>query len=411
MERKTIQYAGKDLEVIIPDEEWMREKYSQFRAMFFSDGFMPESIRLNIDNSLKHSWGVAEYWDSKMGDSGMFTVEKSRIRIPPEYVSRNSPSMMWLYNGTYPIDQHPMVGIKVRATKWLPEEVYENTMVHEMCHVFCYLNGLWTGGNGHDGYFMVLSKKIGEASGGKYKVLSKVSDEEHNLCSDINDHGFVATIQLNGSIPYAFRDTGIRPVSMKSAVNPSPKKKKAKEKPKVEPHMLFYWFEDEMDAKAFISNAIRSVGSLFGKKPTGVWAQDGKACLPKVIKACIFKTDVNSIKNRANKPLVNWIRERCVSPENGVPLSINNTRLANWSEIMIHIKALINTGALIPYKYVNAISESADLSEERRMSLVVEGMMDSIRGFWKKLMHDIKEVMASLRREHVVRTEHGWEVA
>lgn len=361
---------------------------------------------LKINNRLKHCWGKAGWWRSKHGDTEKVNSWGSAKPVPAQYVTKEMQFPVWKWNGTYSQEDCPRTTIHLRATKWLPEVLYENTLIHEMCHIYCYLNGLWAGEGGHDGWFRMISEKIKTATNGKYEILARVSDDASELCRDINDPpGFSVALKLNGTVSYSFRSVVPK---MATNIGRRPQRHDGKE-----PNVLFFWFEDEESAKQFIVNAFNDPSSVFGARNSIVWGPKG-AEHARFELANLMSSDSSFIQDQRKKGWPGWIKRHSIMVENGVPESLTNQKLFGSYKIMRVYKALRAAKALNLIKWVEnrSIGEAVEKSDGKNLELVFEGVLtNALRSIWDALKRDIEEIKRSLNFSKIIETEQGWEIA
>lgn len=285
----------------------------------------------------------------------------------------------------------------------MPEYLYENTLIHEMCHVYCYLNGLWAGHQGHDGWFLMVAEKIKAASEGKYEILARVSDEASTLCREINDPpGIVVGLKLNGTVPYAFRSPRITRAT--NAITSRFNSQK-------ETNGLFLWFSDEQEAKAFVVKAFSDPTAVFGNRKPVVYGDSGPD-YAKFVLATFMKSDAAEINDPRKKGWPGWIKKRAIAVEGGTVEPITNQKLFGSYKIKAAMPQLSKAGAAKSMYWVkNTLVESVNGEDNKNLETVFEGvLMNAVRSFWEMLKKDIAEVKRSLLSGGVMETEDGWEV-
>lgn len=205
--RKTAVVDNRPTDVILPDSEWMAEKYREFSSRFFSIHKVPDVdsgiIGLSISGRMKRSWGMAYFYGSRCGGACKCKVEEAPSP-KPSHVGRNVPGFVWIRGRSV---GEPRMAIRMSGKSFLPERVWEGVLVHEMVHIACYWNGLWTG-EGHDGWFVDISDEIRDASGGEFDIQRFIGREEMLARDDIEaesyvpgeDYGFAveARLGMNG---------------------------------------------------------------------------------------------------------------------------------------------------------------------------------------------------------------------
>lgn len=188
MERRKVQIDGVEIEVIRPDRIWLQENYELFLSEFFAGGRMPDYIDLLTSTRLRGTWGWAGWrgtykWRYAFDrDDGVNGLESEEMGWHPglngSYVHRNSKGKILL------APERAKYHIKLKNVDWLPEYIYEDTLIHEMCHIFCYYNKLWAG-EGHDGYFLRLAEYIKRKSNGKYNITRYVKKEFGSMADKV----------------------------------------------------------------------------------------------------------------------------------------------------------------------------------------------------------------------------------
>lgn len=205
MERQTVTVKGKPLEVVKIDVAWMEENYELFRQEYFSNLDMPpvEDMRFKVEvGRHKNWWGYAQYngpsWIRIRAGEVYHPGSGENInRVTPEamramgfesdtlerkYVARNVQSWVPSYPARY-----SSFTIALNNEDFLPEVLFEGTLVHEMVHIATMRNRLWDGGksNAHDGWFKKIGEYITRASGGRYEIQRYVTKSEASMKTDI----------------------------------------------------------------------------------------------------------------------------------------------------------------------------------------------------------------------------------
>lgn len=174
--RRTAMVDGRPVEVFLPDEEWLAEKYEECSHRFFTRWKVPDISSGNIlirivDEPIRGSaWGNAHFHCSECG--GVFYCTVNEAPTPrPSHVEADSKGFVWFKSRSR---GEPVSTVNIATCVPLPETVWINVLVHEMVHVACHWNGLWTGSDGHGGWFLDIADEIRESSGGSVDITPKV---------------------------------------------------------------------------------------------------------------------------------------------------------------------------------------------------------------------------------------------
>ena len=156
MERRTVEYNGKQIEVIFPDREWFVRKYEELASTVFSGlsrNVPPVSeVNIVIDNRMKYAAGKAGYTFSFSSHSSFRRKQGFNM-----------------YN---------KFTIAMKARWMLPEWSYTNTLCHEMLHIALFNNGEICG---HEGPFLTAAKEIIDRTEGKINIQEFISEEESKI--------------------------------------------------------------------------------------------------------------------------------------------------------------------------------------------------------------------------------------
>lgn len=139
---------------MVPTKQWMQTKYNQFNQELF-DGFLPPCRLMTKKLAPKHL--------------GMYSTNSV---YPKEPVTREN-----IYDIARPT-------IYLTTAYSAPEEDWENTLIHEMCHYYTQFDKEGNArkidkeNKGHGADFMNAAKMVSDRSGGKYTIQRIATSEQ-----------------------------------------------------------------------------------------------------------------------------------------------------------------------------------------------------------------------------------------
>lgn len=141
---------------MVPDRQWMQTKYNQFNQELF-DGFLPPCRLIAKKLGPKHL--------------GMYSTISANPDFP---VTREN-----IYDVARPT-------IYLTTAYSAPEEDWENTLIHEMCHYYTQFDEEGNArridkeNKGHGADFINAAKMVSDKSGGKY-TIQRIATAEQSL--------------------------------------------------------------------------------------------------------------------------------------------------------------------------------------------------------------------------------------
>ena len=305
-----------------PDENWLRENYELFLSEYFSGGRMPANITLLTSTRLRGTWGWAGWrgayrwrraYDTEDGVNGLESKEMGwGPGLDGSHIHRNSKGQVLI------APENASYTIKIKNVDFLPECIYEDTLIHEMCHIFCYCNKLWTG-EGHDGYFLRLSEYIKRKSNGNYDITRYVKKEHQEMADKVSralGAGSPAAPDGERGAARSF----IVAVTLGDVVFD----------PDTDAATSTLWFNAGTSLDAAKALAMRMSGG--GLRPM-FNAYD--------YEMYISDTDVDGAAVYATGE--EWIRRRCSSPRN---CRVTSRTVRNWEILTRSINRLLSNGAI-----------------------------------------------------------------
>jgi len=139
---------------MVPTKQWMQAKYNQFNQELF-DGFLPNCRLIAKKLAPKHL--------------GMYSTIPANSNFP---VTREN-----IYDVARPT-------IYLTTVYSAPEEDWENTLIHEMCHYYTQFDEEGNArkidkeNKGHGADFMNAAKLVSDKSGGKYTIQHITTAEQ-----------------------------------------------------------------------------------------------------------------------------------------------------------------------------------------------------------------------------------------
>ena len=139
---------------MVPTKQWMQTKYNQFNQEIF-DGFLPPCRLIAKKLGAKHL--------------GMYSTISANPDFP---VTREN-----IYDVARPT-------IYLTTAYSAPEEDWENTLIHEMCHYYTQFDEEGNArkinkeNKGHGADFMNAAKMVSNKSGGKYTIQRIATAEQ-----------------------------------------------------------------------------------------------------------------------------------------------------------------------------------------------------------------------------------------
>ncbi len=352
MQRKIVNVNGKDLEAVIVDPAWMRQKYEQFRGMFFSTVRMPDvgDISLEVSTRMKRAWGRA-WWKDFVNRSTRQRAQYDQNRdvISDETKDAWGMKQKWL-EGEYvrrnikcKIPNNPdtlKCRIQLNTREFLPEVVYEGVLVHEMVHVCCYCNRMWTG-EGHDGWFRKIGDYITNASDGKYKIERYVSQDDIDIRDMIRDgvtsasdkDGWVIRLHLDKPIDYHTRTKWFRTKSM------------------------WYWISNVNQINGFLAKASMNPDKFLNVNSLN-FVDLG------INSATIYEAIRSNISDPRKQNWVQYVRDRCLEGNPAGNPPFNDNIIAKWNRLDGCDRFLEEAGALKKRETVTDLFKGAEVAKE-----------------------------------------------
>lgn len=139
---------------MVPTKQWMEQKYNQFNQELF-DGFLPNCRLIAKKLGPKH---LGMYSTNSVYPNGPVTREN-------------------IYDVAKPT-------IYLSTAYSAPEEDWENTLIHEMCHYYTQFDKEGNArkidkeNKGHGADFMNAAKMVSDRSGGKYTIQRIATSEQ-----------------------------------------------------------------------------------------------------------------------------------------------------------------------------------------------------------------------------------------
>lgn len=141
-----------------PDSDWIQQKYDEFNRRYFNG-------RLNSC--------VLECRPCGSKFLGYFTIQGDNIKY-----EKSSRRMFWTHfdNSRVYVDYDSFVGICdpliVLNTNYdAPESSWENTLIHEMCHYYTYMEG-YVPKQGHGREFKDIARKLYDKTNGEIVITT-----------------------------------------------------------------------------------------------------------------------------------------------------------------------------------------------------------------------------------------------
>lgn len=161
-------------EKFTPTIEWMQEHYDKFNSLYFKNVLPHCEMKVFTTGSGSQGktlgyfgFGVSVYVERdsrKMFVKNRFSLSNEKIYVKD--ITEVKPYIQ--LNGNY------------KAT----EDAWSNTLIHEMCHYYTYLNG-YVPRQSHGTEFYAIGSKVCNLSQGKY-VITRVANSEEMKNYELN---------------------------------------------------------------------------------------------------------------------------------------------------------------------------------------------------------------------------------
>ena len=167
-----MEYNNTNNEMFYPSTEWMKEKYGIFNKELF-DGKLGDC-----------DFGfITTGRGSQGGRLGEFRLQGKSLKAN-RYTRRMFKVQNNIYGYTENIDinkdnfyQICQPIIKLNSHYKATEEAWENTLVHEMCHYYTYMNGICPK-QGHGPEFRSIASYVSSNSNGRFTIQRLATAEE-----------------------------------------------------------------------------------------------------------------------------------------------------------------------------------------------------------------------------------------
>lgn len=346
MERQTVTIDGQEIEAVKVDEEWIRQKYDEFRSTYFSNWVMPSSdkISFQVGSKMLKTFGMFKYRFPN-GTLKRVYPEEAPVATPSEFISRRIKSRVWFGKG-----EPVRLVIRLKTSDFMPEAIYENVLIHEMTHVVVKFNMMWSG-EAHDGWFKKIAEYIRNASSGKYVVERHVPEQDLKIVLQIREQSGVLP---NG---YVVGASYYEPVRYNGArIN-----------------CILFWVDSLADALKFnrLYNENNGVGFLFSDPETG-------QCFNETPSQClIMKADPKNVQELKKKDWVRQLKNRLVKWDPSHPSAnyIYSKSLESTKWVTDRIKNFKTHGVLVKLRSFN---ESFDEEGLGNFNLIYEGFFGNV---------------------------------
>jgi len=149
---------------------WMSEKFNEFNKLYFNGRL--KGIKFDLEDTKTYRYGCCHH-QLKAGLKGELRRYTRGKQMFYRYFKNFEKHDVFINNSNY--QDYLDITIYLNKQDDAPEEVLENTLIHEMIHAYCITQGI---NCGHTGLFKTYSKEIFEMSDGRYNITTYITSEE-----------------------------------------------------------------------------------------------------------------------------------------------------------------------------------------------------------------------------------------